>query len=218
MVAAQAFTALGWEAETIVCDNNSTDQTAAKARAAGAKVVFEPINQISRARNQGALAATGDWFLFIDADSFPRVELFADVAAAIQTGQCVGGGATVRIDARVGWLGWFVTMWNLLSRSLRWVAGSFIFCEARAFREIGGFSQELFAAEEVDFSRRLKSFARRENRKVVILHRYPLETSARKAYLYSPLEHLKILGRTLWHRGANLKQRHACTLWYDGRR
>ena len=57
--------------ELIVCDNNSTDRTAEIARAAGAHVVFEPVNQISRARNRGASVATGDWLIFIDADSFP---------------------------------------------------------------------------------------------------------------------------------------------------
>ena len=40
--------------EIIVVDNNSTDNTAELAREAGAKVVFEPINQIGRARNTGA--------------------------------------------------------------------------------------------------------------------------------------------------------------------
>ena len=64
--AAQAFDAAGgWE--LIVCDNNSTDRTAEIARAAGARVVFEPHNQISRARNTGAAAATGEWLLFVDA-------------------------------------------------------------------------------------------------------------------------------------------------------
>ena len=47
-------------ARILVFDNNSTDRTAAIARAAGARVVFEPVNQISRARNAGAAAATGD--------------------------------------------------------------------------------------------------------------------------------------------------------------
>ena len=71
--AATAFSRLGWEHEIIVCDNNSTDRTAELARKQSARVVFEPVNQISRARNAGAAAATGEWFLFVDADSFPSV-------------------------------------------------------------------------------------------------------------------------------------------------
>src|ERR1022692_1935800 len=51
--------------EIIVVDNNSTDNTANLARQAGAQVVFEPINQIGRARNAGAAEASGDWLLFV---------------------------------------------------------------------------------------------------------------------------------------------------------
>ncbi|HBH79595.1 MAG TPA: glycosyl transferase, partial [Nitrospira sp.] len=40
----------GFTSEVIVVDNNSTDNTAQLARQAGAQVVFEPINQIGRAR------------------------------------------------------------------------------------------------------------------------------------------------------------------------
>ena len=69
--AAGAFAGRGWDFELIVCDNNSTDRTAEIARAAGATVVFEPVNQIARARNRGAAAATGDWLVFVDADSHP---------------------------------------------------------------------------------------------------------------------------------------------------
>ena len=77
------FPERGWETELIVCDNNSTDRTAEIAHEAGAQVVFEPVNQIARARNTGAAAATGDWLVFVDADSHPTRELFADVAAQI---------------------------------------------------------------------------------------------------------------------------------------
>ena len=59
--AAESFKKLKWEVELIVCDNNSTDRTAELARQAGAIVVFEPVNQIGRARNRGASVATGDW-------------------------------------------------------------------------------------------------------------------------------------------------------------
>src|SRR6266513_428227 len=92
-----AFARRGWEAALIVCDNNSTDRTGDLARAAGATVVFEPINQIARARNSGAAAASGDWLIFVDADSHPSAELFAEVAGQIEAGKCLAGGATVKL-------------------------------------------------------------------------------------------------------------------------
>jgi len=216
--ATNAFSPLGWESEIIVCDNNSTDRTQEKARAAGAMVVFEPVNQISRARNKGASVATGDWLVFIDADSYPSRELFEDLSAAIRSGRCLGGGAVVQMDRAVGWTGWFASVWNWISRWQRWAAGSFVFCEATVFRELGGFSQELYAAEELEFSERLKGQARKRGKQVVILHRHPLVTSGRKVHLYSLREHLSMLFKTLRHRGENLKDRASCTLWYDGRR
>src|SRR5882724_7955766 len=212
--ATDAFSALGWESEIIVCDNNSTDRTAAKARAAGATVVFEPVNQISRARNAGATLATGDWLAFVDADSYPSRELFADLAAVIQSGRCLGGGAVVKMDRAVGWTRLFIPLWNGISRLKRWAAGSFVFCEANVFRELEGFSQELYAAEELEFSNRLKTLALERKKKVIILHRHPLVTSARKAHLYSLREHFGMLWKTLRHRGANLKDPATCALWY----
>jgi glycosyltransferase involved in cell wall biosynthesis len=93
--AMEVFKPRGWDTELIVCDNNSTDRTAEVARAAGAQVVFEPVNQIARARNRGAEAASGDWFIFVDADSHPSVELFSEVAAEIASGRCLAGGCTI---------------------------------------------------------------------------------------------------------------------------
>src|ERR1035441_4560002 len=43
--AGAAFGERGWAMEIVVCDNNSTDATADLARAAGPRVVFEPVNQ-----------------------------------------------------------------------------------------------------------------------------------------------------------------------------
>ncbi len=207
-----------WSAEIIVCDNNSTDQTAALAREGGARVVFERVNQIARARNTGACAANGRWLVFIDADSWPSIGLFTEMAEAIEGGRVTGGGATIQLDRPVPWGSCITGIWNGISRCLRWVAGSFIFCERKTFNELGGFNTELFASEEIEFSRRLKRAARKERKSVVILHRHPLTTSARKVHLYSKREYLRFLGRTVWHRGANLRERSSCIIWYDGRR
>ena len=211
--AARAFAGAGWSYEIIVCDNNSTDRTGALAREAGARVVFEPVNQISRARNAGAAAATGDWLLFIDADCSPSNDLFEDLRIQIEKGGCIAGGCTVALpDASAGVKAW-VALWNALSRALSWAAGSFFFCEARAFREAGGFSEQLYAAEEIDLSRRLKRRGR-----LVILHRHPLATSARKAHLYSACEHARFMLRLVVTGGRSLRRRDGCGIWYDGRR
>jgi glycosyltransferase involved in cell wall biosynthesis len=206
------------EAELIVCDNNSTDRTAEIARAAGAKVVFEPVNQIARARNAGAAQASGDWLVFVDADSYPSKELFRETAIAIHGGRCLAGGATVSLESADPAIRFWVAAWNFLSRRARWAAGSFIFCEAAAFRRLGGFSQDLYAAEEIELFRRLKRLARRERRAIVILHRHPLRTSARKAQLYTKREHLVFMLKTLLLGGRNLRSRESCYAWYDGRR
>lgn len=215
----KALKEAGWESEVVVCDNNSTDGTADVARANGADtVVFEPVNQIARARNAGAAATTGDWLLFIDADSKPSPELFTATVQAIATGRVIAGGSTVRMDsedwrARIG--GW---VWNTVSRMRRLMAGSYIFVEAAAFREIGGFSGQLYAAEEIDFTKRLRPLARRSGRRIVILHGTPLVTSARKLKLYTPREIQRLLLRALFRPKATLTDREACHLWYDGRR
>jgi glycosyltransferase involved in cell wall biosynthesis len=215
--AARAFTQRGWDLETIVCDNNSTDRTAEIARTAGATVVFEPVNQIARARNRGAAAATGDWLVFVDADSQPGAELFAEVAEQIGSGRCLAGGATMRMDEKHPVGGFITWLWNWSSRMGRLLAGSFVFVEAVAFRKIGGFNEELFAGEELELSGRLKKLARETGRAMVILHRHPLVTSARKLRLYSYREYFRLMLRAGFNR-RTLADRQACYMWYDGRR
>ena len=212
----EVFRRHGWSGELIVCHNNSTDRTAEVARAAGATVVFEPVNQIARARNAGVRAASGAWLLFVDADSSPTPQLFEEVLGVVESGQCMGGGCTVTLPgAPLGVRAW-VAAWNLTSRMMRWAAGSFLFCEAAAFRATGGFSEELYAAEEIDFSRRLK--ARFPGRHFLILHRHPLATSGRKAELYSAREQLAFVWKMVTAGRRTLRSRDACSLWYDGRR
>ena len=205
----------GWE--LIVCDNNSTDRTAEIARTAGARVVFEPHNQISRARNRGAAAACGEWLVFVDADSVPSAGLFGDLRDSIDSGLCLAGGSTIAPEGSLGFRA-AILAWNALSRVTRWAAGCFIFCERSAFSELGGFSEELYASEELEFFQRLKRLARSRASKIVILHRYPLRTSDRKLRLYGRGELLRFLGRFLLHPRETLRNPADCQPWYDGRR
>lgn len=217
-IALESISRVGWDSELIVCDNNSTDRTAELAREAGATVVFEPVNQIARSRNSGAAAATGDWLVFVDADSHASPELFAEVAREIASGTCLAGGSVVELDEQYAVGSRVVGLWNWLSRTFTWLAGSFIFCETKAFRAVGGFSLELFAAEELELTKKLKALAREERKRIVILDRHPLRTSARKMRLYSTKEQTLFLLRTIFTWGRTLNKREACHQWYDGRR
>lgn len=208
----------GWSCQLIVCDNNSTDRTAEIARAAGAIVAFEPINQIARARNTGAAHATGGWLVFVDADSRPSIGLFADVARAIRTGHSLAGGSTIAFEENRLSLRTIAWAWNTWSRLSRWAAGSFIFCDASAFRQIGGFSLRFYAGEEIDFSRRMKRLARQRHQSMTILYQHPLVTSARKARLYMWREMLSFTAWTILRRGRTLRSADECYAWYDGRR
>jgi len=216
--AMQAFDAPGWSAELIVCDNNSTDRTPVVAAAAGAKVVFEPVNQISRARNAGAAQAAGDWLVFVDADSFPSKALFRETRELIAGGRCLAGGSTVAYEHAPSGGALAIGVWNAVSRLSKWAAGSFIFCETAAFRESGGFSEELYASEEIELFRRLKRMARRKRMAIVILHRHPILTSDRKLQLYRWRDLWSFLARVIVTRGRTLRNRSDCYPWYDGRR
>ncbi len=217
-LAADAFTARGWDVELIVCDNNSTDRTAEIARAAGANVVFEPVNQIARARNTGAAAAAGDWLVFVDADSHPGRELFADVAEQIQSGRCLAGGATIRLDEKFFVAELIAPLWNMVSRWRRLLAGAFVFIETAAFRELGGFSEKIFVGEELELSQRLKKLAKETGKRVVILHRHPLVTSARKMRIYTLRQHLTFLFYMILNPYRTVTSREKAHLWYDGGR
>lgn len=136
--------------EIIVVDNNSTDKTNELAQVSGAQVVFEPINQISRARNAGSAVAKGNWFLFVDADSLLSPEMIADILALIDSEQYVGCGSLMHMPNSTWWGTLILKTWSVISMTFNWASGALVVCRADAFREVGGFSQKLYAADEID--------------------------------------------------------------------
>lgn len=64
-----------WAAEIVVADNGSTDATAERARAAGARVLDAKGMTIAGARNAGADHATHDWILALDTDEMVTADL-----------------------------------------------------------------------------------------------------------------------------------------------
>ena len=159
--------------------------------------------------------------MFIDADSELSPELLGDVLDRIQAGQHIGLGSLValdQMDTLPRSAGWFLSSWTLMSTKLNWAAGSFVVCRADAFHELGGFSEELYAAEEIDFSIRAKRYARKAGARFEVLRDHPLTTSSRKLHLYSQRELFTQLFRLLVRPRGALRNRDGLAIWYDGRR
>jgi glycosyltransferase involved in cell wall biosynthesis len=208
----------GFTSEVIVVDNNSTDNTAELARQAGARVVFEPINQIGRARNTGAAQATGDWLLFLDADSLLNPGLLADILQTIASGTYVGCGSTLRMDGLPWWANLTLQFWTSLSVLCRWAAGALVVCRRDAFQDVGGFDQELYALDEIRLSKQLKQWGRQRGLSFTILTGHPLETSSRKVSLYSSREIASQIFRIFFLPKKTLHDKKHLSVWYDGRR
>ena len=210
-----SFDAVGFaEYEIVVCDNNSTDATGEVALAKGARVVREPHNQISRARNTAARAASGKWLVFLDADTLLSPELLRATLDCFEGGQIVGGGAAITFGAgnlppsanRV------LASWNWISRTFGLAAGSYVFCYQQAWEETGGFDEDVYAGEEIYFSRKLKRWGRARGLSFRILRDTPVVTSPRKMEWYGQWQ---LLGRCLlMMRPGAMKSRAACSLWY----
>lgn len=172
--------------EVIVVDNNCTDATAAIALAHGARLVHEAINQISRARNTGAANAAGKYLIFVDADTLVTAPLLANAVAALDSGRVCGGGARVSVDHPDRLVNAAVAVWNVIARTGKLAAGCFIYSRRDAFVQIGGFSDKVYASEEIWFSLALKRWGANRRQKFVILDDAVL-TSARKADWMSPM-------------------------------
>ncbi|PSJ16561.1 glycosyltransferase [Nitrosomonas supralitoralis] len=204
--------------EVIVVDNNSTDKTAELAKLAGAKVVFEAINQIGRARNTDASVATGDWLLFVDADSLLNPSMIVDILQMIESGKYVGCGSVMYMPDLPWWSNVALQLWTTLSVTFHWASGALVVCRADAFRDVGGFNQELFAADEIDLSQLLKKWGRKHDLKFTILTRHPLVTSPRKVKLYTGREMAAQLLSVLLSPRKTLQNKKKLPIWYDGRR
>ena len=74
---------VAWTAEVIVVENNSADDTADRARAAGATVISPPFTTIGSARNNAIARANTDWVLVVDADERCTPELAEEIKRVV---------------------------------------------------------------------------------------------------------------------------------------
>ena len=175
--------------ELIVVDNNSDDRTAEIARTEGATVVFEPENQIARARNAGAREARGEWYLFVDADTLVPPELLSNILDQTEKPDVMGGGARLKfLDGAPRQARWGISVWNWISDTLHWAAGSVFWCRADLFEQVGGFNEAVYASEEIWLSRALKKAGKKNSLKFHVINHPRARTSARKFEEFSTFQ------------------------------
>jgi glycosyltransferase involved in cell wall biosynthesis len=211
----KAMKAVDMAGEVIVADNNSHDRTAAIAREQGAIVVFEPMNQISRARNAGAKAAKGRYLIFLDADTILSAALLQKALANLSSGACCGGGGKVVYEGELPGIVRGVTeLWNRSSVKFGMAAGCFIYCLKEAFDVVGGFSQNVYASEEIWFSWKLRTWGKQRHMDFRIIGSPPLTTSSRKLKWFSLLQMFGMFMVFCFFPFA-LRFRSLCRLWYE---
>ncbi|MDB6125557.1 MAG: hypothetical protein JWQ71_4550 [Pedosphaera sp.] len=218
LAALRANARAGLLSEVIVVDNNSLDKTAELARQAGAEVVSEPVNSCSRARNKGASMASGDWLIFLDADTLLLPETLADALAEIDSDKVVGGSSVINYGKVQGKIWLFVVVSNFVIRTMKLTPGFFIFCRTEAFRAIGGFDEKFFAGEDADLSARLRRWGRKQGLSLKILHQHPPLTSDRKFHLYGFKKIVTLIIRCLLFPKRTMQDKKHLGMFYDGKR
>jgi glycosyltransferase involved in cell wall biosynthesis len=165
--------------EIIVVLNRCTDETESIARKHGCVIVREDARNLSKIRNAGATAATGEVIVTCDADSRMHPDSFREILQRLDSGRIVGGGAMVYPER---WsLGILASALAILPYlAFTGVSFGLFWCLKRDFDAIGGFDDRFVSVEDVDFARRLKKHGRVSGRGWGTLFRAALITSCRK--------------------------------------
>lgn len=124
--------------EIVVVDNGSEDDTAEVARAAGARVIAQPVRGIPSAASTGYDAATGDIIARLDADSRPGRDWLERIEHAFETdpglGVLTGPGDFYGDRAWANWVGEHVYIAGYFHLVGPWLGGPPIFGSNFAMR------------------------------------------------------------------------------------
>jgi len=174
------------DSEIIVVDNESADKTREIAEGFGAKVIRESVHNIGKVRNTGGKAAVGDVLVFVDADTLVPDVLFRKIAGAMEDEKCFGGAVSVEYgELKRRWMKFYLLGWKFWEKVFNSKQGATQFCRADAFHEIGGYDENIYVGEDVEFYWRLTKYARQNKGRLFFIESPKVKTSARKFNLMS---------------------------------
>jgi peptidoglycan/xylan/chitin deacetylase (PgdA/CDA1 family)/glycosyltransferase involved in cell wall biosynthesis len=164
------------EYEIVVVDNNSADRTAMLAQEFGARVVVEPRQGVSYARQTGFEAARGEYILSTDADALLPENWVSRIVGEFEKHPeaLAVAGAYIFNDGPL-FLRTVSRFYELIFRVWNSYAGVNLAVRKEAFNRVGGFNLALDFSEDTDLGRRLTKIG-----KVVRISSPHVRTSARR--------------------------------------
>jgi glycosyltransferase involved in cell wall biosynthesis len=202
------------EFETIVVDNESTDKTVEIARNFGVKLFSESERSIAKVRNTGAAEASGDFLIFLDADTRVSPQLLQKIAASMRDEKCFGGAVAVEYDeSKRKWMKYYLHGWKFWEKFFNMKQGAAQFCRRTVFEKLGGYDASIYVGEDIDFYWRLTKFARQNEGHLAFIEQPKVKTSARrldKTSLWKTFVHWNpIFIRLAWRKKSVWKD------WYE---
>ena len=182
--------------EIIVADNGSTDATAQIARMHGYRVVNVEKRAIAAARNCGAHSARGEVLAFVDADSKIHIETFNAIDRCLSTGKVVAGATGIKMERMSPGIAVAYMLIVPLMVCLGMDAGV-VFCLREDFEKIGGYKEEMLAAEDIRFLWDLKRLGKISGRKLARVTSARTITSTRKFDELGDWHYVAMILRTL---------------------
>lgn len=143
--------------EVIVVVNNSEDKTYELAEARADKTLnFSDKIGVSAARNEGARVATGDIFIFSDADSYFEKGGIRKILEGLDDNTI---GSTLGKQDKKGFKGYLFFLfknWTHRLKIYNGVIDGILFCHKSVFFKVDGFNENKKIAEFEDFIYRAK--------------------------------------------------------------
>lgn len=203
----------GNEVEILVVDNNSSDRTGEIAEAQGARVIFEPKNQIAAARNAGGKAAQGEIVAFLDADDHMSSNLLCLVDKVMASDRYIGGGVRQKRERE----SLIIKIWHAYMSSILWFCGisaGLMYTHRDTFNKLGGFDEKLYAGEDAQFLLDLKRLGKKQGKSFCVIKEGYVIKSTRKFDHYGGI---RVLGEWLSFilKPKKARAKDACTFWYS---
>jgi glycosyltransferase involved in cell wall biosynthesis len=198
--------------EVILVDNDSEDRTVEIAKPYQITIVSEEIHNIAKVRNTGAKHATGDVLCFLDADSEISSNMFELIKHYMETGKYVGGGTKFKLDRRNLTFS-LIFVASVLVTHIIGLSGVMLYTKKEYFDALGGFNEQFYAAEDIDFVLRLRDYGRRQGLKYCNIYRGYVITSSRKFKMLK-FKDLFMQGGLMLHKSLRENPKK-CEQWYN---